>query len=258
MLSADSCIFRIHALVGTESNSKDNDSFRVILHLQPYADKNSDTRVISHPPYFHGQHPPTINIDASVCDNFLTLSPSSATCRQTRQPVIPGFELKLKMKRIIVIGCPGAGKSTFARKLSAKTGLPLHYLDMLWHLPDRTTLSREEFASRLEKITAGEKWIIDGNYLHTISLRLKYCDTVFFFDLPLDVCLAGAESRIGKEREDMPWTDNKMDEEFRQWIVDFPAQQLPVINKLLSEQPPTLNIIIFHSRAEADAFIESI
>ena len=99
------------------------------------------------------------------------------------------------MKRVIVIGCPGAGKSTFSRKLSAKTGLPLHYLDMIWHLPDRTTLSRAEFAERLQEIMCGDKWIIDGNYLHTLPMRLDRCDTVFLFDLPLDLCLAGAERR---------------------------------------------------------------
>mgnify|MGYP001025729949 CR=1 FL=1 len=159
------------------------------------------------------------------------------------------------MKKVIVIGCPGAGKSTFARKLSAKTGLPLYYLDKIWHLPDRTTLSREEFATRLEMITSGEKWIIDGNYLHTMPFRLQNCDTVFFFDLPTDVCLAGAEERIGKEREDMPWTEEKLDEEFRQWIIDFPMQQLPVINALLSEYKEKVKIIVFHTREEADNFI---
>ncbi len=162
------------------------------------------------------------------------------------------------MKKIIVIGCPGAGKSTFARKLSAKTGLPLYYLDMIWHLPDRTTLCREEFATRLEEISAGNEWIIDGNYLHTMPLRLKHCDTVFFFDLPVDICLAGAKARIGHEREDMPWTEDSMDEEFRQWIIDFPTQQRPVILKLLSEYRNTLNTIVFHSREDADAFIDSI
>ena len=159
------------------------------------------------------------------------------------------------MKKVIVIGCPGAGKSTFARKLSAKTVLPLYYLDKIWHLPDRTTLSREEFATRLEMITSGEKWIIDGNYLHTMPFRLQNCDTVFFFDLPTDVCLAGAEERIGKEREDMPWTEERLDEEFRQWIMDFPMQQLPVINALLSEYKEKVKIIVFHTREEADNFI---
>ena len=50
------------------------------------------------------------------------------------------------MKRAIVIGSPGAGKSTFARKLKDKTGLPLYYLDRIFHKPDRTTVTREEFA----------------------------------------------------------------------------------------------------------------
>lgn len=162
------------------------------------------------------------------------------------------------MKKIIIIGCSGAGKSTFARKLSAKTDIPLYYLDMIWHLPDRSTLDREEFVNRLEEIVAGEEWIIDGNYLHTMPLRLQYCDTVFFFDLPPDVCLAGAEERIGKEREDMPWTDDTLDDEFRQWIVDFPTQQLPVINSLLSEYRQKVRIVVFHTREEADAFLASM
>lgn len=159
------------------------------------------------------------------------------------------------MKKVIVIGCPGAGKSTFARKLSAKTGLPLHYLDMIWHMPDRTTLDREAFVARLEEILAGEEWIIDGNDLHTMPLRLRHCDTVFFFDLPVETCLAGAESRIGKPREDMPWTEDTMDDEFRQWIVDFPTRQLPVVRSLLSEYRQKLNIFEFRSRDDADGFL---
>ncbi len=52
------------------------------------------------------------------------------------------------MQKIIVIGSPGAGKSTFARKLRDKTGLPLHYLDMIWHRPDKTNITHEEFDAR--------------------------------------------------------------------------------------------------------------
>ena len=55
-------------------------------------------------------------------------------------------------KRIMVIGSPGAGKSTFSRKLREITGLPLYYLDTIWHKPDRTNISKEEFDTRLMEI----------------------------------------------------------------------------------------------------------
>lgn len=162
------------------------------------------------------------------------------------------------MKKVIVIGCPGAGKSTFSRKLSAKTGLPIYYLDMIWHLPDKTTLSRDEFIKRLNEIVAQPEWIIDGNYLHTLPLRLSHCDTVFYFNLPLHICLAGAEERVGRKREDMPWSEDTMDPEFRQWIIDFPTQQAPVIDRLLNDCNAGVNVIVFHSREEADNFIEML
>ena len=94
------------------------------------------------------------------------------------------------MQRAIVIGCPGAGKSTFARKLRARTGLPLYYLDMLWHRPDRTNVSRQAFDAALSAILATDRWIIDGNYQRTLEMRLQACDAVFFLDYPLPLCLA--------------------------------------------------------------------
>lgn len=160
------------------------------------------------------------------------------------------------MKKVLVIGCPGAGKSTFARKLSENTGLPLYYLDMIWHKADRTTVSSEEFDATLSKIMNKDQWILDGNYLRTLPMRLEKADTVFFFDLPLDVCLSGAIERLGKERVDMPWCDNTLDEEFRQWITDFPETQLPIINLLLESYCG--NVIRFTSRREADEYIERL
>lgn len=160
------------------------------------------------------------------------------------------------MKKVIVIGCPGSGKSTFSRKLSAKTGLPLYYLDMIWHRPDRTVVGRDEFDMQLEKILSEDVWIIDGNYARTLPVRLNHCDTVFFFDIPLEVCLEGIKSRLGKERVDMPWTDNELDAEFLQWVLDFPRDIVPEINSCLKNFDKT--IILFHSRAEANSFIEAL
>ncbi len=88
------------------------------------------------------------------------------------------------MNKVIVIGCPGSGKTTFAEKLNQSTGLPLYYLDAIWHLPDKTHISREEFDKRITEIFSLPRWIIDGNYKRTIEVRLKECDTVFLFDLP--------------------------------------------------------------------------
>ena len=160
------------------------------------------------------------------------------------------------MKRIIVIGSPGAGKSTFAKRLRDDTGLPLYYLDIIWHLPDKTNISREEFDKRLMEILATEEWIIDGNYGRTLEMRLKACDTVFLLDYPLDVCLAGAMERVGKKREEMPWIEEELDEEFRQWILDFPDAQLPRIYQLLEQYKDGRQIYVLHSREEADAWFE--
>ena len=158
-------------------------------------------------------------------------------------------------QKIIVIGSPGAGKSTFARKLRDLTGLPLFYLDMLWHKPDRTNVSREEFDEKLHEILRQEQWIIDGNYQRTLEIRLKACDTVFFLDFPLDVCLAGAQARIGKAREEMPWIETEFDEEFRQDILAFPKVKLPQIYEMLERYREHKEIVIFKSREEVDAFI---
>ena len=160
------------------------------------------------------------------------------------------------MKRAIVIGCPGGGKSTFSRKLRDTFGLPLFYLDMIWHKPDKTTVSREEFDERLAEILEGERWVIDGNYSRTLEMRLRKCDTVFLFDIPTEDCLAGAASRIGKKREELPWLETEFDSEFREHILSFREKSLPAVYALLEKYRDGRDIIVFKSRAEADEYVK--
>lgn len=162
------------------------------------------------------------------------------------------------MQKVIVIGSSGAGKSTFARKLRDKTGLPLYYLDMLWHKPDRTTVSREAFDAQLEELLKRDKWILDGNFQRTLETRLKVCDTVFLLDYSLEVCLTSVGNRVGQVREDMPWVETEFDPEFKRWIMDFPEQRLPQIYELLDKYRDGRNIIVFQSRQEADSYLDTL
>ena len=161
------------------------------------------------------------------------------------------------MNKAIIIGCPGSGKSTFSRALHEKTKLPLYHLDMLYWNSDRTTVSKEIFRERLQSVLVLDKWIIDGNYGSTIEMRLEECDTVFFLDYPLEVCIDGVRQRKGTVRTDMPWVETEDDEEFLQFIRDFEAQSKPKIIELLSKYTDK-NIIIFKSREDADGYLENL
>ena len=160
------------------------------------------------------------------------------------------------MQKVIVIGCPGSGKTTFAQRLSQKVDLPLYYLDAIWHKPDKTHIPREEFDARMREILATDAWIVDGNYSRTIESRIAACDTVFLFDLPTEVCLEGVISRIGKERCEMPWVETELDQEFKEQIENFPIKELPITYALLEKYKHGKTVVIFHDRVQADAFLE--
>ena len=162
------------------------------------------------------------------------------------------------MKRIIVIGCPGSGKTTFAQKLCDCTGLPLYHLDAIWHKPDRTHISRADFDERLGALLSLDSWIIDGNYSRTLERRMMACDTVFLFDLPADICLAGATARLGVKRCDMPWIATEIDPAFRAEIENFAQKNLPVIYELLEKYKEGKTVVIFRSREDADELIRRL
>lgn len=131
------------------------------------------------------------------------------------------------MKKAIVLGCSGSGKSTFAVKLNEKTGLPLYHLDNVWWNADRTHISRDAFDAELDEIISRDKWIIDGDYSRTYEKRIAACDTVFFLDYGENICMNGITERVGKDRSDMPWTENELDPDLVGLVKNYAKENKP-------------------------------
>ena len=165
------------------------------------------------------------------------------------------------MERVIIIGCGGAGKSTLARKLGEKTGLPVVHLDQIWWAPGHWQhMEKEEFDRRLLEEMEKPQWIMDGNYNRTMELRLDQCDTVLYLDMPRLVCLKNWIGRViknwGHHRVDMAegcaeWFDPEM----AMWIWKFNKQNRKRYYELLNALEDK-QVYILRSRRAVNKFLK--
>ena len=163
--------------------------------------------------------------------------------------------MMLESNKIIVIGCCGAGKSTFAKNLAQITGLPLYHLDNLYWRPDKTHLELREFLKMQKKIMKTDRWIMDGNYGGTIKHRIKRCELIYFFDFPADVCLEGVMKR-DKKRTDIA-CELEPDQEFLDYINAYHDHSRPKVLKLLNKQKHK-TVVTFQSHEEADKYLHDL
>ena len=161
------------------------------------------------------------------------------------------------MKRIIVLGCPGSGKSTFAVKLSKVLNLPLYHLDNIWWKKDRTHISRNEFDEKLQELLDKEQWIIDGDYSRTYEVRIKSADTVIFLDYDVGTCLESIYNRTGKVRNDIPWVETETDEELVRMVKSYNDVNRPLLMELFRKYNDK-SIIKFKDRDEAERWLTGL
>ena len=166
------------------------------------------------------------------------------------------------MERILIVGNSGAGKSTMARALSEKTGLPVVHLDKLFWRENWQHIAREEFDALLQQELEKSQWIIDGNYDRTVSTRLAYCDTVIYLDYPRWQCLLGVVKRVissyGKVRPDMgDGCPERFDWEFMKYVWNYNRENREKLYRKLNALD-RVNVIVFKNRKEGNLFLRNL
>jgi adenylate kinase family enzyme len=167
------------------------------------------------------------------------------------------------MRRVLVIGISGAGKSTFARALADKTGLPLIHLDAAFWRPGWTVTPRPEWRARVAELVADERWIIEGNYAGSLDLRLPRADTVLWFDYPALKCLGRVLWRVattyGKVRADMaPGCPERLDWEFLRYVWRFNRLERPKMLAALAQFGEHLDPVVFRRDGEVTRFLAGL
>jgi adenylate kinase family enzyme len=164
------------------------------------------------------------------------------------------------VKKVLVIGSGGAGKSTLAARIANLTGLPLVHLDALYWRPGWVPTPEEAWHRCVEQIAAQDAWVMDGNYGATLEVRLAAFDTVVFLDPPRLVCIWRILSRwvryAGRPRPSLPPDcPEQMTWEFFWWVWTYPTRRRGPILERLKTLPSTTRVAVLRSQAEIERFI---
>ena len=167
------------------------------------------------------------------------------------------------MKRVLVIGSGGAGKSTFSRRLGERLGLEVIHLDKVFWSPGWVEPSKEGWRRTVEELCARESWVMDGNYSGTLDVRLAACDAVVFLDLPRAVCVWRVLKRAmmyrNSPRPDMAeGCREKFDLKFLHWVWTYQSRRRPKILARLDEIDGDKRVIRLRSDEEVERFLAEV
>lgn len=162
------------------------------------------------------------------------------------------------MQRILVIGSPGAGKSTLARRLAQRLDLPLIHLDREYFGPGWAMPEKPQWREKVAVLAAQPAWVMDGNYASTFDLRVPRATAIVWLDIPRWRCMAGVLWRVasnyGRSRVDLgPDCTERFDWSFMRWIWSYPRTMRPKTVRMLERLRPGQSVHVLRSRAHIPA-----
>jgi adenylate kinase family enzyme len=165
------------------------------------------------------------------------------------------------MERVVVVGCGGSGKTYLSNLLARVLDLPLTHLDAVYYDSDWQPLAADVFAARQRSLVASSRWLIEGNYAGSLSIRLARADTVIFLDLPALVCLIGILQRRwqyrGGQHEGVGVYD-RITWGFIRYVWRYRANMRPKVRRLMAEHGTAARTITLTSRRQADRFLKEV
>lgn len=168
------------------------------------------------------------------------------------------------MRRILIVGNSGGGKSTLARRLGEKLGLPVIHLDVLFWEPGWVEIDDDLFHVEVARALQGPAWICDGNFAASWDLRMPLADTIVWIDQPRLLCLCRAVMRVvtyrgRRTRPDMAaGCDEKFDPKFYRYIWTYDAKVAPRLEAALAEHGGHARVVRLKSDREIAVFLASL
>jgi adenylate kinase family enzyme len=167
------------------------------------------------------------------------------------------------LRKILVIGSGGAGKSTLATRLSEKTKIEVIHLDRFYWHPGWVETPKADWRKTVENLIKFDSWIMDGNYSGTLDIRIEACDTVIFLDFPPRICLWRLIKRVLQYR-DMSRPDmatgcqERFNLKFLFWVYNYQKRTKPKIVELLQNNSNGRKIVWLRSNEDVERFLASV